>query len=94
MQVVFGHPLQADAVDLAGRVERHLVEEDDLLGGLVADPLAAVDDQIGARGLLGALAQGDVGADVLAVDGVVDADDAGQVDRRVVDQRRPRPRRG
>ena len=37
VQVVLGHPLQADAVDLAGRVERHLVEEDDLLRRLVAD---------------------------------------------------------
>jgi hypothetical protein len=55
VQVVFGHPLQPDAVDLAGRVERHLLEEEDLLRGLVADPLAAVDDQVaGARALGGA----------------------------------------
>jgi hypothetical protein len=49
VQVVFGHALQADAVDLAGRVERHLVEEDDLLGCLVADALAAEVDQVGGR---------------------------------------------
>lgn len=77
MQVVFGHPLEADAVDLAGRVERHLVEEDDLLGSLVADAFAAEDDQVGGRGALGAIARGDLGAHVLAVDLVPDADDAG-----------------
>ncbi len=48
MEVVLGHSLQLDAVDLAGRVERHLVEEDDFLRRLVADPLPAEDDQVGA----------------------------------------------
>src|SRR3954454_21258763 len=87
MEVVLGHPLQPGSVDLAGRVERHLVEEDDLLRGLVADPVAAEDDQVGARGRLGALAQGHVGADVLAVDLVVNADGAGERQRRMLDQR-------
>jgi hypothetical protein len=37
VEVVLRHALQSDTVELAGRVGRHLVEEDDLLGGLVAD---------------------------------------------------------
>jgi hypothetical protein len=80
MQVVFGHLLQTGTVDLAGRVERHLVEEEDLLRRLVANALAAVDDQVGGAGALGALAQGFVGADILAVNLIVDADRAGEVD--------------
>lgn len=87
VEVVLGHLLEADAVDLAGRVERHLLEEEDLLGGLVADLLAAVDDQVSGARPLGALAQGYVGADFLAVDFVVDADRAGEGDGRVLDER-------
>jgi len=49
VEVVFGHSLEADAIDLAGRVEWHVVEEDDFLGGLVTDPLAAEADQVGGR---------------------------------------------
>ena len=75
MEVVLGHPLESDAVDLPGRVERHLVEDDDLLGGLVADPLATEPDEVGRRRALGTVAQRDVGPDVLTVDLVVDADD-------------------
>jgi hypothetical protein len=52
MEVILGHSLQLNAIDLAGRVERHLVEEDDLLRCLVADALSAEDDQVGARGSL------------------------------------------
>ena len=34
VQVVLRDPLESDPVDLAGRVERHLVHEDDLFGAL------------------------------------------------------------
>ena len=40
VEVVLGHPLEPDPIDLAGRIERHLVEEDNLLRCLVADALA------------------------------------------------------
>lgn len=43
-----------------------------------------VDQQLGGGGALGALAQGDVGADVLAVDLVVDPDGAGKGDGGVL----------
>jgi hypothetical protein len=43
MEVVFRQALPADAVDLAGWVEGHLVEEDDLLGAS-ARSLETLDD--------------------------------------------------
>ena len=82
VEVVLGDPLQRNPIDLPGRVERHLIEKDDLLRRLVADPLAAEDDEVGARRRLGIVAQRHVSADVLAVD----ADRAGERDRRMLDQ--------
>jgi len=41
MEVIFCQALEAHAVDLAGGVERHLVEDDDLFGRLVADAVEA-----------------------------------------------------
>src|SRR3954453_16770741 len=73
VEVVLGHPLQPGPVDLAGWIERHLVEEDDLLRRLVADPLATEDDQVGPRGRLRVLGERHIGAHVLAVDLVVNA---------------------
>src|SRR5215210_114204 len=48
MQMVLGHLLELDAVDLPGGIERHLMEEDDLLRCLVANPLTAEHDQVRA----------------------------------------------
>src|SRR5262249_14939773 len=87
VEVVLGHLLEPGAVDLAGRVEWHLLEVDDLLGSLVADSIAAEDDQVGTGRSLDFLAQGDVGAHVLAVDDVVTADRARQRHRWMLDER-------
>jgi hypothetical protein len=57
VEVVLGHPLEAYAVDLAGRVQRHVVEDDDLLRRPVADALAAEVNEVGGRGPLGSLAR-------------------------------------
>src|SRR5438034_11027538 len=47
MQVVFGEALESDPVDLAGGVQRDLVEEHDLLRSLVAHPRPGELNQIG-----------------------------------------------
>ena len=49
VEVVLRHSLEPGPIDLAGRIERHLVQEDNLVRRLVADALAAEDDQVGAR---------------------------------------------
>jgi hypothetical protein len=64
VEVVLGHPLEPDPVDLAGRVELHPVEEADLVRRPVADALAAEDDQVGALRWLDAISQRHVGAHV------------------------------
>ena len=79
--------LERDPVELAGGVHRHLVEEHHLLGRLVADALARELDELVARRTLGAVLDGDVGAHVLAVHLVVDADHADERDRGVFGQR-------
>src|SRR2546430_2224982 len=76
-EVRLGHALQARTVQLPGGGERHVVEDDYFLGRLVADPRAGELDQFLAGRPLGPLGQGDVGADVLAVDKVVAPDHSG-----------------
>src|SRR5262245_12948157 len=79
-------PLEAGSVHLAGRRARHLVEDDDRLGRRVADPFACETDELEVRRSLASLSQRDVGADVLAVDLVVDPDHACALDARVLEQ--------
>lgn len=86
MELVLRHPLETHAVDLFGRIERHRVKEDDLLGRFVADPVSAEHDHVRTGGPRCVIAEGDVGAYRLPVHGVVDADHAGKPDRRVFEQ--------
>ena len=55
-------------------------------GRLVADPVSTEQDQLGAGGARCTVAGGDVGAHRLPVHDVMDADNAGQGDRRVLEQ--------
>ena len=64
MQVVFGEALESDPVDLAGGVQRDLVEEHDLLRGLVAHPRPGKLNQLSTRGHGLARLDRDVGPDV------------------------------
>jgi len=67
-----GARLERDAVDLADRIERDLVEKLDLLGRLVADPLVREVDQLLHLRALDSLANRDIRANFLAVREVVD----------------------
>jgi len=49
VEVVLGHALQAFAVELAGGIDWYLVEEDDLLGRLVADAFTRELDEVGGN---------------------------------------------
>ncbi len=81
-----GEAFEGHAVDFAGGGEGHFVEEDDFVGGFVADFGAGETDEVLARGAFDAGGGGDVGTDVFAVDGVVDADDAGGGDSGVFEE--------
>src|SRR3954454_3169546 len=81
-----GHPDQAGSIELPRSVERHLVQREDLLGRLVTDLRATEPDQLLAGRAIRSRVEHDVGAHVLAMDGVVDAYDAGALDARVPDQ--------
>ena len=87
MQVLFGHPLEPDPVQLPRGVHGHLVQEHHLLRRLVPDHAPGELDQLLARGRLHAVLDRHVGAHVLAVHLVADADDADQRDRRVLGER-------
>jgi len=81
-----GHLFQVRPVQLPGGGERHVVEDDYFLGRFVADPCARELDQFLAGGALGSLGEGDVGADVLTVDKVMDPDHPGARDAGVLKQ--------
>ena len=83
--VAGGYLLQGGAIDLAGRIERYLVEELDLLRRLVADPrfrTKAMSSSLPGRSASGRKA--DIGADNLAMQQIVDADHPGIVDGRML----------
>ena len=90
VQRVLGHPLETDAIQLPRGGEGHLVEDNDLLGCLVADLRPREADQLDVGRPLAALAQRDVRADVLAVDLVADSDDARRCRRTDAPAGRPR----
>ena len=87
MQMILGDSFERYAVDFAGRIERHLLEENNLLGCLVADALAAEQNKVSAGRRHCALAQRYVCAHVLSVHGVVNTDDSGQPDVAMLKQR-------
>ena len=47
MQMVLGEAVGGRAVDLAGRVEWQVLEDDDLFGRLVTDAVATERDDVG-----------------------------------------------
>ncbi len=79
--------LELGAVDLAAGGARHLVEKHDLLGRLVAHPLAGKADQLLGGGPLDIVTYGDVGPHVLAVQHVVHTDHPGALDAGMLEQR-------
>ena len=85
-EVRLGHSLEARPVQFPGGSEWHLVEDDYFLGRLVADPGARELDQLLAGGPLRPLGEGDVGADVLTVDKIVDPDHPSARDARMREQ--------
>ena len=86
MRLVFGELFESHAVDLAGGVQQHLVEDDDFLGALCSRRAFARRRSTGRRRPPGSFAKGDVGPHVFAVDQIVDADDSSQLDGRVLFQ--------
>src|SRR5262245_6726506 len=85
-EVRLGHSLEACPVHLPGGCQRHLVEDDYFLGSLVADSRARELNQLRAGRALGPIREGDVGADILTVDEVVDPYHPGARHHWVLDQ--------
>src|SRR5258708_19999115 len=86
-EALLRHLLEGNAVDLAGRVDRHLLEHDDVLRRVVADPRPGEGDQLVQARSRRAILERDEGADVLAMHEIVYADHPGDLHRRVLDQR-------
>jgi hypothetical protein len=55
VQVILGETFESYAVDFARGIERHRIEEDNLLRRLVSNPVAAEQNQIGTGKALSVL---------------------------------------
>ena len=78
--------LEGHAVNFAGGVERHFSEHDNFAGGFVADAAAGELDEFSSGGTSGVGLQDDVGPHIFAMHEVVDSDDAGGRDGRVLEE--------